>query len=312
MSRNTSRIDVSRSSESINRILAGRSLLQNDDNLNAEIGKTRCFYNQNEDQFIILPGSIIVPALPVHHAMDNREPPAGYEDMIENLATALLSLCPGLIAGTTWYFDPNSIHTPTFYRKVRVKDADYLYLLLIDLTCRPLEFTITETGTNNRTHAFTTNRLYFECDWFPLESSGENEFNIAQSIPFTWKGEAGQGYMVHGLWMDADINKFFSKLVLPEGKRSYPYYPLTCKQHCVSMNALGQRSPELLHSIRQYIEPELDDILDDLHSTPFSEQMPLFEKLKKKMPAELGERWRSLSVSVALNEREHKEYTVEF
>lgn len=312
MSRNTSRIDVSRTNDRINRILAGRSLLRNDDNLDAEIGKTRCFYNQNEDQFIILPGSIIVPSMPVHHAMDNREPPAGYEDAIENLATALLSLCPGLIAGTTWYFDPVAIHTPTFYRKVRAGDVDYLYLLLVDLTCRPLEFTITEEGTNDRTHAFTTNRLYFECDWFPLAGIEDTALNIAQSIPFTWKGEAGQGYMIHGLWMDADINKFFSKLVLPPGKRSYPYYPITCKQHCVSMNALGQRSPALLHSIREYIEPELGEILDDLHSNPFSEQMPLFARLKQKMPAALGDRWRDLTVRMGLNEREQKEYTVEF
>ena len=34
----------------------------------------------------------------------------------------------------------------------------------------------------------------------------------------TWKGESGEGYMIHGIWMDADINKFFSKLVLPKGR----------------------------------------------------------------------------------------------
>ncbi len=304
MSRNTSRIRVSRTSDRVNDILSGAVIRQG--------GTAICHYNQSEDQFIVLPGTVFVPALPVHHAMDDYEPPPEYEGVVAELATALMTLAPSLIAGTTWFFDPVDIHTPKFYRTATVEGVPYLYLLLIDLTCRPLECKISEEGTNRRTHSFWTNRLYFECDWFPLADGAGDDLEIAQSIPFTWKGEAGQGYMVHGIWMDADINKFFSKLILPAGKRNYPYYPLTCKQHCVSMNAFGQDGPELLHRARASVEPALDSILEVLHAYPFTETLPLFQELKGKIAPELGARWESLAVTVSLNEREQKEYTVAF
>ena len=222
--------------------------------------------------------------------------------------------CPTLAAGTDWYFDPSTIHTPTFCRIVTIEKRHYLYLLMIDLTCHPLECTILEQGSNNRTHSYRTNRLYFECDYFPLESldTDHKTCTLAQTIPVTWKGEAGQGYMMHGIWMDSDINKFFSKLILPADKRNHPYYPVTCKQHCVTMNAFAQGSPVLLHRFREFIEPFLTDILADLQSSPFSELMPLFRQLKDSIPGELGTRWKDLTINAYLNDRDQKEYTVGF
>ena len=41
-----------------------------------------------------------------------------YLDAIAALAESLMAQCPELVAGTDWYFDPVSIHTPTFYRVV--------------------------------------------------------------------------------------------------------------------------------------------------------------------------------------------------
>ena len=309
MSRNTSKIDFSCTDESINRILqripAARPDLPR---------RHSCRYNQNEDQFILLDDFLEVPSLPVHHSMDNPAPPEGYIPVIASLSEFLGAHAPDLVAGTRWFFDPLAIHTPTFCRIDRFDGQDYLYHLMIDLTCRPLESEITARGTNNRTHEYRTKRLYFECDYFPLESADPAGGNatLLQTIPVTWKGEAGQGYMIHGIWMDSDINKFFSKLILPVGKRNHPYYPVTCKQHCVSMNAFGQDGPGELHRIREVIEPALYEILADLQNAPFSETLPLFARLKRTVPSVSGTRWEDLSVRMILNEYEQKEYIIEF
>lgn len=309
MSRNTSRIDFSCTGEAINRILQRNTEIDS----SAE-ARYSCRYNQNEDQFLLLDKPLDVPALPVHHDIDDPNPPDGYVEKIAAVCEYLMANCPSLVANARWFFDPAAIHTPSFYRIVTIDGQNYLYLLMVDLTCRPLESTVTAEGTNNRTHAFRTYRVYFECDYFPLvqEDEGQKSVTLMQTIPATWKGEAGQGYMIHGIWMDQDINKFFSKLILPAGKRNHPYYPITCKQHCVTMNAFGQSGPELLHRIRRFIEPALNPILQDLQTTPFSELLPLFAQLKATIPDELGSRWQNLSVTSYLNEREQKEYTVEF
>ena len=309
MSRNTSKIDITHTDESINRILH-----RHDTHIEPRQEKYSCRYNQNEDQFILLERFLTVPSLPVHHSITNPEPPSGYTDMIAELCASLMDQCPELAADTTWYFDPMHIHAPSFYRIMRFEERFYLYHLLIDLACRPLESEIIEQGTNNRTHEYRTKHLYFESDYYPLAGGDITDGSITfeQTIPVTWKGEAGEGYMVHGIWMDADINKFFSKLVLPLAKRNHPYYPITCKQHCVSMNAFGQSGPALLHRVRSFIEPSLDVILRDLQSAPFSELMPLFKNLKAKISPELGERWKNLTVQARLNDQDQKEYIVEF
>jgi hypothetical protein len=305
MSRNTSRIDTSRTNDTVNAILSGSGQTSNADT-------RRCWYNQNEDQFLILPDTYTIPSIPVHHTMDDPVPPEGYADIIADLARFLMKESPHLLAGTRWFFDPATIHTPTFFRTVEFAGTTYLYHVLIDLACRPLECEILETGSNERTHAYRSNRLYFECDYFPLAGSGQDVHELRQTIPVTWKGEAGQGYMVHGLWMDSDINKFFSKLILPAGKRNHPYYPITCKQHCVSMNAWGQNSPAALDRFSRLVGPDLMSILEELQMTPFSETMTLFGELKNKMPADIGAEWDRLEVRAYLNERDQKEYTVEF
>lgn len=289
-----------------------------------------CRFSQNEDQFLVLDQPVEIPAFPVHHDFQDRVPPEGYANAIGLIAESLAATVPWLLAGTRWFFDPVNIHTPGFYRVERFGERDYLYLARLDLTCRPLESEMIETGSNNRTHRYRTSRLYFESDWYPLApvkpaipglpANGESGGPVVldQIIPVTWKGESGEGYMIHGIWMDADINKFFSKLVLPPGKRNHPFYPVTCKHHCISVNALGLEpgrngsGPAVLDSIRATLEGDLAAILEDLQSAAFSELMPLYAEIKARFPANLGAHWSNLKVSARLNEREQKEYTVEF
>ena len=346
MSRNTSRIDISCTDEEIANILhrstgpaagqragqrAGEAASQmgggaaNDQTIAGQAnnrpvptaglaGTHTCRYNQNEDQFLLLAEPITVPSLPVHHDIDNPNPPQGYTAVIQTLAERIATLVPELLSGMNWFFDPLSIHIPPFYRIVPCAGRVYLKIVLIDLTCRPLESEILEQGSNTHTHAYRTNRLYFETDYYPLKDfePGQTILTLDQTIPFTWKGESGQGYMLHGIWMDSDINKFFSKLILPEGKMNHPYYPFTCKQHCISMNAWGIENPDLLARMTELVRPRLDDILEDLQNAAFSELLPLYREIKSTVPAELGSRWNALTVKPYLNEREQKEYTVEF
>ncbi len=308
MGLSTSRIDVSATSAEIGAIL--RSL---PDSTRVSPPDNRFRFNQSEDLFVDLPGTFEVPSLPVHHDMDKREPPRGYVEALALIVSAIGKLFPTLLAGTSWYFNPLSIHAPSFYRIDSTGESRYLYLVILDLACRPLDCEILERGSNTGTHAYRTNRLYFECDYIPLAPRGENanSIELAETIPVTWKGESGEGYMVHGIWMDADINKFFSKLILPEGKRTHPLYPVTCKHRCVSMNALVPGGPPLLDDIRALIEPELGRILEDLQNAPFSEIMPLFTELKRRVPIALISAWEGITVTPELNEREQKEYIVE-
>lgn len=287
--------------------------------------KRRCRYSQSEDPFLLLEEPLEIPSFPVHHDFRDTLPPPGYTEAIALIADRAVQSVPWLLAGTRWYFDPVNIHNPAFYRVEILNNRAYLYLARLDLACRPLESEILEEGSNNRTQRYRSRHLYFESDWYPLarmpesdRKAGKSSLEIEQTIPVTWKGESGEGYMIHGIWMDSDINKFFSKLVLPPGRRNHPFYPVTCKHRCVSVNALGlepgrsSRGPAVLQGIMDALEPELDDILEDLQAAPFSELLPLFREIKARIDPALGDPWSNLQVTASLNEREHKEYSVEF
>ena len=312
MSRNSHLIDISYTDDSINTVLSGTNSKGPSGEKTPTTELVHCWYNHNEDQFLNLKKPIHIPSFPVHHDIDKNIPPPGYTEKIQNLCINIMEQYPSLIENTKWFFNPISILSPSFYKIISLENTEYLYICMIDLTCRPLEVEMLEKGSNNSTHQFRTNRIYFECDFFPLKKRKDNLLELDQIIPATWKGEAGQGYMVHGIWMDSDINKFFSKLVLPLGKRNHPYYPITCKQHCISMNAWGIQTPEDLHRIKSYITPQLEQILQELQIIPFSEKSELFASIKKDIPPLYEDRWKKISVTPYLNDMDQKEYHVEF
>jgi len=314
MALSTSAIDNTVTDPGINAILA-------EIGAGEAISRGTCRFSQNEDRFTILETPVEIPPFTVHHDFQDPIPPEGYVEALADVVRQVAEGAPWLLDGTRWFFDPVNIHAPAFYRVEEFADRSYLYLARIDLGCRALESDILETGTNSRTHRFRTDRLYHESDWFPLAPgtlpADDGRIAFDQTIPITWKGEAGEGYMIHGIWMDSDINKFLSKLVLPPGRRNHPFYPVTCKHRCVSVNALGMEpssgrsGPAALHAIRERFEPELDAILDDLQNAPFSELLPLFKDIKARVSPDLGTPWENLKVTAYLNDREQKEYSVE-
>jgi hypothetical protein len=161
-----------------------------------------------------------------------------------------------------------------------------------------------------------------EADVIPLKNVIRNNnkieaFEVKQTISQTWIGETGRGYFVQGIWMDTELTKFFSKLFLPEGKRTYPYYPFTCKYKtmCASLVDLSpegrKRFVIYLYKALTIIGPQIENIQNALHDTEFSESMEEFKELKHRIPPEWNDKLDSISLKRYLNERDMKEYQIE-
>ncbi|HTX72898.1 MAG TPA: hypothetical protein VMC79_08755 [Rectinemataceae bacterium] len=282
----------------------------------------RVHYSQNEELFLELGAEILIPRFPIHHDVRRNEPSASYAYSLRDVVKQLVAVLPETFRGLTYFFDPAESHKPRFYRLYKVEDAVYLYLLKIDLMYRPFEGEIIEAGTNDVAPAFKTNRLFVESELIPLEAvmwelGRAKAFRVKQLVSNTWIGETGRGYLVHGVWMDDDLSKFFSKLLLPEGVRTYPFYPLFCKYKTVCAEAAfpgpdyRKRILPLLHRTTTFLAPEIDRIQNSLRDQPFSETMPEFSELRRRVPAAWREVLKGITTSVYLNERDMKEFSVE-
>jgi len=280
-------------------------------------------YNHGEEFFVELDSQVMVPHLPIHHDIRRPVPDAPYVHAVRDVIRQLSALLPECFSGLTYFFDPGEVLKPCFYRLYRVEENVYLYLLRLDLLPRPLESETIEAGTNDRTQAYATRKIYLESELVPLEAvMSENgrvkAFLIRQIVSQTWIGETGKGYMVRGIWMDSDLSKFFTKLFLPAGARIYPYYPLFCKYKTVCSGAPvlssdGRRGLiPVLHHAMSLILPEIGRIQESLRHDTFSESLPAFAALREKVPPEWKEFLGRFSARSYLNEHERKEYTLEY
>ena len=194
-------------------------------------------FSQNEDFFIQLKSEIFVPQLPIHHDIRSTSPAKTYIPLIVQVIEQISVLIPDLFDGLTYFFDPAEVLKPCFYKLYKVDESIYLYIIRIDLNPHILEVTVKQNGNNDLTASYFTKRLYLESELIPLESIVmENgnlpRFLIDQIISQTWIGETGRGYMVHGIWMDTDLSKFFTKAFIPQGKKLYPYFPQIGRASC--------------------------------------------------------------------------------
>ncbi len=279
-------------------------------------------YNHSEELFLELASDIIVPRFPIHHDVRSNEPSALYAYALRDFVRQLATLLPDVLRGLTYYFDPSEPLRPRFYRLYKVEDSIYLFLLRIDLAFRFFQGEILEQGTNDITPGYRSKRIYLESEIIPLEAvmwemGRVKAFKVKQLISNTWIGETGRGYLVHGIWMDADLSKFFSKLILPDGARTYPYFPIFCKYKTVCAEAAPpdpaarKRVLPLLHRIIAFISPEMDSIQKSLKNQPFSETMPEFVDLRNKVPSAWREIFRGVSTRAYLDERDMKEFALE-
>ncbi len=278
-------------------------------------------YNQTEEYFIELSQEFIIPSFPIHHDVRKQMPETIYIKAINQLVDNLLPVIPGFFSDLTYFFDPAEIHKICFYHLYRLQDQLYLYLMRLNIQYRPLESELLQKGTNDVTPVYKTRRLYLESDCIPLErvvfEQGKiTAFILRQMISQTWIGETGKGYFVRGIWMDMDLTKFFSKLVVPEGKHIYPFYPFTCKYKTICMTILDPTSENrkrllpYLHSLILVLQPDVEQIQQTLRDTSFSEDLPLFKELKQQIDGSLVKPWMNIQVIPYLNAYNQKEFRI--
>jgi hypothetical protein len=283
------------------------------------VGFSRHF-SQGEDFFIRLGRSFVVPSFSIHHDINENRPDRGYLQTLRTLIDTLQQLAPEVFDGLTYTFDPAEVLRPTFFQLYRVGEDNYLYLLRVDLVCRPQKHQILEKGTNDTTPVHRTSELVLDLDVIPLRelitSDGKTVGGVIdQMISDTWIGETGRGYFVQGIWLDTDLTKFFSKLILPTGKRIYPYYPFSSKYRTICHHPIGlngderRRAVPLLHRYKQFLRPHLEQIELVLREEVFSESIPLYSEIRAGVPPNGRQslhpfRWRYTSTTKSRKEFE--------
>ena len=278
-------------------------------------------FNQNEEFFLKLPSPFTVFPFPIHHDVTVSVPGEAYLASLKKLLLQIVPVLPSVFGRMRYFFNPAEIFHPSFYQVLKYKGQMYLYLLKLDLSYRPNDGELLLRGSNDTTNRFKTNNLYLEGDLIPLKGVGTErghvqEFILEQNISQTWIGETGRGYFIKGIWMDTELTKFISKLLTPQGKTLYPYYPFTCKYGtiCHSLLDLSPKGRKqhliYLHNARNFLIPALGRIQKALRKTSFHTDMPDFIVLKEKVPPYWNNLWNSFTVQPYLNDQGMKEYVI--
>jgi len=279
-------------------------------------------FSQGEDFFLQLEQPFVVPHFQVHHDVRVSEPSAAYLKALASVVEQVALQVPQVLKGLTYYFDPTDILRPSFYHVYRIGESLFVYLLRMDLIMRPSEATVIERATNDTTASYSTSHLFLEAMVIPLSEVDKHGdrvkgFRVRQTISQTWIGEFGRGYFQQGIWMDADLTKFFSRLFLPADKRIYPYYPFQCKYKtvCQSLITLDPDSRAaavpMLHRVIEFLGPVMDRIQAEIKSSSFSEDLEIYQSLKGQVPVSWYEAWQRVKVERYLNQAEMKEYRIE-
>jgi hypothetical protein len=280
-------------------------------------------FNQNEEFFLKLDHQFTVPGLPVHHDIKKQKPDENYLNSIRSIVRQLSEIIPEALSGLTYFFDPGEILMPCFFQIFRSGERQFLYLLRIDLAFRIHEAELISQGDNNKTPEYRTRNLFLEADFIPLSgvqtyNNKINAFTVNQTVSQTWIGETGRGYFIQGIWMDQELSKYFSRLFIPNGIRSYPYFPFTCKYRTVCHSVLNldlegrkKHLPLLLRAMN-FLIPRMRDIEKSLRNNSFSINMPFFVGQKQLVPSGWKEVWNDLKVKPYLNSKDMKEYSIDF
>jgi hypothetical protein len=279
-------------------------------------------FNQNEEFFLKLASEFTVPHLPIHHDVNQPRPGADYLAGLKEVIRQLVSLVPDLFADVTYFFDPFEILKPRFFKHYQLGRRDFLYILTLDLMFRSQEHTVVERGTNDTTPRYKTENLFVEGLFIPLEEvihrhGAVFSFRVKQTLSDTWIGETGRGYFTKGIWMDDDLTKFFSKLLVPKTVKIYPFYPFVCRYKTICQNLIDL-SPELrlsnlphLHQALEFLTPFIDEIQEELRDSKFSEELDFFQTLKKKVPPYWSSIFQNIKIQVYLNKNDMREFKVE-
>lgn len=276
-------------------------------------------YNQSEEMFLRLGRHFQVPAVPIHHDIRDQQPGKPYITALRELVDHLYDLVPGVFSGLTHLFDPSEVLRPLFFQVYRVAGALYLYTLRLDLVYRAARHEVVDRGSNDTTPHYRTDELIVEPTIIPLHDIARSDgtiegFTVDQLVDDTWIGETGRGYFVTGIWIDADLTKFFSKLFLRPGKRLYPYYPFNSRYRTmchspsrIDVNARRTAVP-VLHRAKGFLEPHIKRIETVLREKEFSESLDEFTEIKATVPDEWYQWFDPIRVQVYLNADDQKEF----
>jgi hypothetical protein len=279
-------------------------------------------FSQGEDFFLLLEEPLTIPHFQIHHDVRQPEPEPAYLQSLTQVMEQIAQRAPQVLSGLTYVFDPAEILRPCFYHVYRIEEQLFLYMLRVDLMIRPSEGSVIERGTNDQTPSFSSRRLFLEATLIPLEEVVRNGqhvkgFRVRQTISQTWIGEFGRGYFQQGIWMDSDLTKFFTKLFLPEQKKTYPYYPFQCKyktvcESLIDLDPAGRAAAvPVLHRSLEFLRPVMDRIQEQIKSSSFSEELDVYRELKEKVPGGWYEAWQRVKVERYLNESDMKEFRIE-
>jgi len=279
-------------------------------------------FNQNEEFFLKLDEEFFVPSFPIHHDVSSQTPTERYLETLKIFLSGVVPLVPQVFGELTYFFDPTDILKPGFFQLYKMGDTHYLYILKVDLGFKTHDHILIQQGTNDSTAEYRTQNLFLEGTVIPLESVEKldtkiSSFKIKQTIDQVWIGETGRGYMVQGIWIDHELTKFFTKLFLPPQKRTYPYYPFQCKykticQEIIDFDAQGRKkSAPYLHRALTFVTPLMKVIQKSLQTEDFSEDLPVFKAIKRRVPPSWNELWEDLTIKPYLNDQDMKEYLIE-
>lgn len=279
-------------------------------------------FTQTEDFFIRFEKAYRIPPFRIHHDYRIRQPDAGYLAALDAVMAELLSLAPDVFAGLTYAFDSQEIFKPCFYKLYATEEGVFLYLLRLDFGYRPHYQVIEERGDNDVSHATRSRSLFLEPLLIPLartayEGTRLHDAVIRSLFSETWIGEYGRGYRVQGIWMDNDLTKFFTRLLSAPNLRLYPYYPFLCKYRTVCAFPSGFTEEErreravYLGRALSFLEPALSDIQQALKRAEFSEDLPVFRKLKPLVTGLGPEPGAAVRLRAYLNEDGLKEFQLE-
>jgi hypothetical protein len=279
-------------------------------------------FNQVEEFFVRAGREYLVPQLPIHHDVRRPEPAKDYLVRLREVLAQLANLLPQLFRELTHLFDPAEILRPSFFKLYNIEDRQFLYLLRTDLGFRPHSHRVLVKGSNDFTPAYSTRELYLEALFIPLtqaEASGGRfaRFRVDPVISSTWLDETGRGYFVQGIWMDNDLTRFFSRLLLPPGRRLYPFFPYACKYRTVCQNVI-RFSPEQrqallpqLDGVHAFLKPHMPEIEASMKASEFSEANATFRRLRELIPEAWTRLWADIGVEAYLNEQDQKEFRVD-
>lgn len=279
-------------------------------------------FSQGEDFFLHLEEPLTVPHFQIHHDVRVPEPSPAYLASLATVIEQVIQRAPQILKGLTYFFDPAEILRPCFYHVYRIEESLFLYMMRADLVMRPSEGTVIERGTNDMTPSYSTRQLFLEATVIPLSEVVRVEdrvrsFRVRQTISQTWIGEFGRGYFQQGIWMDADLTKFFSRLFLPADKKIYPYYPFQCRyktvcESIISLDPEGRAGAvPVLYRALDFLGPSMERIQEEIKNSSFSEELEIYRDLKGRIPQGWYEAWQRIKVERYLNEAEMKEYRIE-